>query len=100
MKKLLLMVFVLASMISIAQKEYHLDIESTLIKKEVNLNDGKYHILTEEILKPFKTEIVIEKSIMFDVDECKEINLHLHKVETINYHFENDFYYNPIIYKF
>ena len=100
MKKLLLMMFVLASMISIAQKEYHLDIETTLINKEVNLNDGKYHILTEEMLSPFKTEIIIEKSVMLIDNQDKEINLHLQKVESINYHFEDDFYYNPIIYKF
>jgi len=101
MKKVLLVMFIVASMISVGQKQFHLDIETTLVKNEINLNDGKFHLLTEEMLKPFKTEIIIEKSIMLNnVDECKEIKLHLQKVENIDYHFENDFYYNPIIYKF
>ena len=94
------MMFIITSMITAAQKQYHLDIKTSLIKNEINLNDGKFHLLTEDMLKPFKTEITYKKSFVVKSNHSKMIKLNLQKVNIINYHFEKDFYYNPIIYKF
>jgi len=101
MRKIILMLFILTSMITIAQKKYHLDIETSLIKKEINLNDEKFHLLTEDILEPFKT-INNSKPFLIVQNTNKKINLHLEKIKikSKKYFFENDFYYNPIIYKF
>ena len=100
MKKLFLTTLVLVSLFTMAQKQYHLDIESPFLKEEINLNDGKHHILTEEMLEPFKTT-EIDNLQFIQKSKISEIKLNIQKIKLIDYHYENNnFYYNPIIYKF
>ena len=69
--------------------------------QDINLKDGKYHILTEDMIKPFKTKASQLFTIIVTPPEPVKINLHLIKTERIDYHMEKNhydknFYYNPI----
>jgi len=100
MKKILIILLLMTTLISNAQlNKYQLDIKTSLIKNEINLNDGKYHILTYEMLKPFRERVIYPKISMIIKRKDRNFKLYLPKVNNINYHFENKYYYNPIIYK-